>query len=523
MLLPLQGPPLLAGRRLIRGLRNDEGQYNCFLNVIIQALWHLPSCRARLLAPLPPGAPRGPAADAAVLASLRGVFDELWHAPSLPAAAGSDNASSQCAAAARGTASWLVSPAPLREALSGLRLGDAIELREMHDAAEVLGEILTALHRAEAGTVGDSDPHLPSRVRVRPELLQPLRDGSSGGGAVATAPIAAAAAQSRQPPSLARILANGATNGSSHGVSAAGAAPHAGTPCPRACGSLAHALFGLDVVQAPAAAPPAAASAVPEHLAGRRGASAGGVVPATAAAAAGAAAGDHHRGGGSLEGAQQQGGRAQGGLVEGQQYIKFFHLLPSTVLRRAHERVGRAGHEAVLREAEAADAGGGSGGWTGSNGSGGGGGGGGGGGRSSGGGKANGSGWGSVSYGRSHIAPPAAGADTAGGVGASRAGGGTRTALLRRPAVFTLALVWESPKVSVLGWHSAHHVCVCVHTRAPVQAAGKADMPAPIHPTPHSDGAHVPLSLSLAPLLPCSLPLLAHTHTHIHTIHACSS
>lgn len=50
--------------------------------------------------------------------------------------------------------------------------------------------------------------------------------------------------------------------------------------------------------------------------------------------------------------------------------------------------------------------------------------------------------WGSVTYGRA--AATTAGADD--GAGGS-APGGTRTVLLRRPAVFTLAVVWESPKV----------------------------------------------------------------------------
>lgn len=35
--------------RLVRGLPNLEGDNNCFLNVIIQSLWHLPSCRSALL------------------------------------------------------------------------------------------------------------------------------------------------------------------------------------------------------------------------------------------------------------------------------------------------------------------------------------------------------------------------------------------------------------------------------------------------------------------------------------------
>jgi hypothetical protein len=40
----------LARLRLVRGLSNDSGLNNCFLNVVIQALWHLPPFRAALLA-----------------------------------------------------------------------------------------------------------------------------------------------------------------------------------------------------------------------------------------------------------------------------------------------------------------------------------------------------------------------------------------------------------------------------------------------------------------------------------------
>lgn len=35
--------------RLVRGLSNDSGLNNCFLNVVIQGLWHLRSFREALL------------------------------------------------------------------------------------------------------------------------------------------------------------------------------------------------------------------------------------------------------------------------------------------------------------------------------------------------------------------------------------------------------------------------------------------------------------------------------------------
>ena len=38
-------PPESAGASAT-GLRNLEGEYNCFLNVVVQSLWHLPAFRA---------------------------------------------------------------------------------------------------------------------------------------------------------------------------------------------------------------------------------------------------------------------------------------------------------------------------------------------------------------------------------------------------------------------------------------------------------------------------------------------
>ena len=48
------------------GLQNEAGEYNCFLNVIIQCLWHCSAFRARLLS-CPPHYEHG---DALALSSL---------------------------------------------------------------------------------------------------------------------------------------------------------------------------------------------------------------------------------------------------------------------------------------------------------------------------------------------------------------------------------------------------------------------------------------------------------------------
>lgn len=56
-----------------RGLTSESGQNNCFLNVIVQSLWHLGCFRTALLAPGRP-APRGPPADRRVVDALVSIF-----------------------------------------------------------------------------------------------------------------------------------------------------------------------------------------------------------------------------------------------------------------------------------------------------------------------------------------------------------------------------------------------------------------------------------------------------------------
>lgn len=56
-----------------RGLTSESGQNNCFLNVIIQSLWHLDCFRGALLAPARPQ-PRGPLADRRVMDALVNIF-----------------------------------------------------------------------------------------------------------------------------------------------------------------------------------------------------------------------------------------------------------------------------------------------------------------------------------------------------------------------------------------------------------------------------------------------------------------
>jgi hypothetical protein len=341
---------VLTSLRLVRGLRNEDGQYNCFLNVIIQALWHLRTFRQRLLAMQPPAAAaaaaaagpgNGPAgglsADIQVLHALRAVFQDLAKAPSLPAPAAAAAAAESAAAGDQGSgkagaagssssasvSGCLVCPVVLREALSRLDLGAAaisIELSEMHDASEVLNEVFTALHHAEAGraaAVAD-DPQLPTKLRVRPELFASKR---------ATQQQQAAQQQQQQPQAqqqpqtLAHKLqqqaqqSNGLGGAVMNGVggpagSKAGGSSSSGVPHkpPR---SLVHTLFGLDVLQAHVPSDSSSSSGGGKKAGGSSGA-------AGAAAAAAAAAG----GSGVRDGV---------GLIEAQQFMRFFHLVPAQV------------------------------------------------------------------------------------------------------------------------------------------------------------------------------------------------
>ena len=153
--------------QLVRGLSNMFGQYNCFLNVVIQSLWHLPAFRNALLS-LPSALPDNGASpkDAAVLRALHNIFAAFAKAPpeSQQAAARRDaevqsasadsaaahqleqqeaadsSASSAFAAEAEAVVRQSISPDELREALSNLDKGQSpveFELSEMHDAAEV--------------------------------------------------------------------------------------------------------------------------------------------------------------------------------------------------------------------------------------------------------------------------------------------------------------------------------------------------------------------------------------------------
>ncbi|KAK9841198.1 hypothetical protein WJX74_001758 [Apatococcus lobatus] len=176
------GPPRegsqddLKRLKLVRGLSNASGEYNCFLNAIIQTLWHLRTFRRGLLG-LDLDALQAQGAipeDLRVLMALSQIF----HAFVQEGEAAQRPLDGDESEGARQTS---ISPAELREALSAMDKGKAakqFELSDMHDASEVLDEIFNCLHRAELGSGASSalDPQLPQRTRIR---VAPATSGSS--------------------------------------------------------------------------------------------------------------------------------------------------------------------------------------------------------------------------------------------------------------------------------------------------------------------------------------------------------
>ena len=138
------------------GLVNRDGEYNCFLNVVIQSLWHLPRFSGAVQLELPDtfGATRDP--DVAVAASLCEVFAAL------------DAESSS-------GATGMVAPTTLRKALAVLTSGKGalFSEHEMADASEALEAIFHAVHRALA------PKHGGARAR---RAVSPIKSNSPGRG-----------------------------------------------------------------------------------------------------------------------------------------------------------------------------------------------------------------------------------------------------------------------------------------------------------------------------------------------------
>jgi hypothetical protein len=124
------------------GLRNLEGEYNCFLNVVIQSLWHVSAFRDAMRRWEPSA--RAKKQDTDVARALRDVFRALDAARD--AARDADGEARPAAEAGPGPAA----PTALREALSALLDGEGALFaeREMADASEALQAIFHAVHRA---------------------------------------------------------------------------------------------------------------------------------------------------------------------------------------------------------------------------------------------------------------------------------------------------------------------------------------------------------------------------------------
>ncbi|KAL0678583.1 hypothetical protein Bca4012_006564 [Brassica carinata] len=121
------------------GLQNEVGEYNCFLNVIIQSLWNLGVFRAEFLRSSM--LDHHHVGDPCVVCSLYEVLTAL-------------------SAASREIRKEPVTPSTLRIALSNLYPDSSFfQEAQMNDASEVLAVIFDCLHRsfAQSSSVSDTD------------------------------------------------------------------------------------------------------------------------------------------------------------------------------------------------------------------------------------------------------------------------------------------------------------------------------------------------------------------------------
>ncbi|KAA8530304.1 hypothetical protein F0562_005013 [Nyssa sinensis] len=121
----------------VTGLRNDVGENNCFLNVIIQSLWHLRRFQHEFLS-------RSTSmhvhiGEPCVVCALYEIFKALN-------------------AASKDMQREAVAPTSLRVALSNLNAdSNLFQLAQMNDASEVLGVIFDSLHQSFTSNCDVSD------------------------------------------------------------------------------------------------------------------------------------------------------------------------------------------------------------------------------------------------------------------------------------------------------------------------------------------------------------------------------
>ncbi|XP_049394447.1 uncharacterized protein LOC125858659 isoform X2 [Solanum stenotomum] len=118
------------------GLKNEVGEYNCFLNVIIQSLWHVRRFRDEFLRTSSEHVHVG---DPCVICALYDIFTAL-------------------STASTETCRKTVDPTSLRISLSNLYPdSNFFQEGQMNDASEVLGVIFDSLHRSFTSASGISD------------------------------------------------------------------------------------------------------------------------------------------------------------------------------------------------------------------------------------------------------------------------------------------------------------------------------------------------------------------------------
>ncbi|KAK9808880.1 hypothetical protein WJX72_005660 [[Myrmecia] bisecta] len=133
------GPPRqrpLSPEVATPGLQNAAGEYNCFLNVIIQCLWHCTDFRERLMCWGPELVQANP-----VVAALVGLFHAFAE----------EESQRHDAARLPDRKRQIVAPTALRAALSALP-AQAFRMGEMNDPSEVLLAVYEALKQVR-------DPH----------------------------------------------------------------------------------------------------------------------------------------------------------------------------------------------------------------------------------------------------------------------------------------------------------------------------------------------------------------------------
>eukprot|EP01026_Neomeris_dumetosa_P048108 TRINITY_DN41526_c0_g1_i11.p1 TRINITY_DN41526_c0_g1~~TRINITY_DN41526_c0_g1_i11.p1 ORF type:complete len:371 (-),score=50.99 TRINITY_DN41526_c0_g1_i11:2089-3129(-) len=142
------------------------GQSNCFINVIVQSLWHLKGFRTALLSISRQQVVfEEENADRKVFQAVWELFQMFNRSPlanSLP--------NDRTTIVRSNSQDWSLSAQELREAISQLSGGNFV-LDEMHDASEVLFEVLASMFRAQTLTTpfDTNDPFLPRKLALQDE------------------------------------------------------------------------------------------------------------------------------------------------------------------------------------------------------------------------------------------------------------------------------------------------------------------------------------------------------------------